>query len=53
MMMGTMSKKLSQPSSANSGGDALTGMLAPMLSSNSDSIMDGVAGLVGRLFAGR
>jgi hypothetical protein len=53
MMMGTMSKKLSQPSSANSGGDALTGMLAPMLSSNSGSIMDGVAGLVGRLFAGR
>lgn len=54
MMMGTMSKKLSQPSSANSGGDALAGMLAPMLSSNAGgSVMDGVAGLVGRLFANR
>jgi hypothetical protein len=54
MMMGTMSKKLSQPSSANSGGDALLGMLAPMLGSNSSgSMVDSVAGLVGRLFAGR
>jgi hypothetical protein len=53
MMMGTMSKKLSQPSSANSGGDALLGMLAPMLGSNSSgSMVDSVAGLVGRLFAG-
>ena len=52
MMMGTMSKKLNQPSSTNSGGDALVGMLAPMLSSNkTGSVMDGVAGLVGRLFA--
>jgi hypothetical protein len=54
MMMGTMSKKLSQPSSANSGGDALLGMLAPVLSSNSSgSMVDSVAGLVGRLFASR
>jgi hypothetical protein len=54
LMMGTMSKKLSQPSSANSGGDALLAMLAPMLGSNSSgSMVDSVAGLVGRLFAGR
>jgi len=54
LMMGTMSKKLSQPSSANSGGDALLGMLAPMLGSNSSgSMVDSVAGLVGRLFASR
>lgn len=58
MMMGTMSKGLSQPAGrpagASSGGDALLGMLAPMLSSNSSgSMADGIAGLVGRLFAGR
>lgn len=58
MMMGTMSKRLNQsgsaPAGANSGADALLGMLAPMLSSSgSGSMADGVAGLVGRLFAGR
>ncbi len=54
MMMGTMSKRLGQASSANSGGDALLGMLGPMLSSGtSGSMADGLAGLVGRLFAGR
>jgi len=54
MMMGTLSKKLSQQSSANSGGDALLGMLAPMLSSSGTGpTTDGVAGLLGRLFAGR
>jgi len=53
MMMGTMSKRLGQPSSANSGGDALLGMLGPMLSSGGGSMADGLAGLVGRLFAGR
>src|SRR5262249_26326717 len=47
MMMGTMSKRLSQPSSANSGGDALLGMLAPTLGS-SGGAADGLAGLVGR-----
>lgn len=54
MMMGTMSKKLGQAPAANSGGDALLGMLGPMLgSNNSGSLANGVAGLVGRLFAGR
>ena len=54
MMMGSMSKGLGQPSSANSGGDALLGMLGPMLGSNTGgSVADGVAGLVGRLFARR
>ncbi len=54
MMMGTMSKKLGQASAGNSGGDALLGMLGPMLgSNNSGSLANGVAGLVGRLFAGR
>jgi len=59
MMMGTMSKRLAQPAgmqaNAGSGGDALLGMLAPMLesSSASGSMAGGLAGLVGRLFAGR
>lgn len=59
MMMGTMSKKLSQPSAtqagAGGGADALLGMLGPMLGSTggSGSALDGVAGLVGRLFANR
>jgi len=59
MMMGTMSKRLAQPAgmqaNAGSGGDALLGMLAPMLESSSESgsMAGGLAGLVGRLFAGR
>jgi hypothetical protein len=60
MMMGTMSKNLNQPPGGQAGmgggGDALLGMLAPMLgagSGTSGSMMDGVAGLVGRLIAGR
>jgi hypothetical protein len=40
-----MSKRLSQEGGVNSGGDALLGILAPMLSSSgSDSVADGVAG---------
>ena len=57
MMMGTMSKQMAGPQSAQagarSGGDALLGMLAPMLDSNRDgSMVDDVIGMIGR-FTGR
>jgi hypothetical protein len=57
MMMGTMSKQVSrsgvsQPG-GQPGGDALLGMLTPMLDSNRDgSIVDDVLGFLGR-FSGR
>lgn len=57
MMMGTMGKQVTGPSSlqagARPGGDALLGMLAPMLDSNRDgSMVDDVIGMIGR-FTGR
>jgi hypothetical protein len=57
MMMGAMSKRLAQPAVA--GADAgmaggLLGMLTPALDANRDgSMVDDVAGLVGRLLSGR
>ena len=58
MMMGTMSQRLSQPAPVpagpGGGGDALLGMLAPMLAANRDGTMvDDVVGMVGRLLARR
>lgn len=60
MMMGTMAKRVSQPQAAAAGfggtaaglggGGGLLGMLTPMLDSNRDgSIIDDVAGLIGRM----
>ena len=61
MMRGTMAKRVSQPSAAAAGagfggtaaglgGGGLLGMLTPMLDSNRDgSIIDDVAGLIGRI----
>jgi hypothetical protein len=61
MMMGTMSKRMSQPQAASAGagfggtasglgGGGLLGMLTPMLDSNRDgSIVDDVVGLIGRM----
>lgn len=55
MMMGTMSKQVTQPAGQQtgavpSGGDTLFGMLAPMLDSNRDgSVVDDVVGMLGRL----
>ena len=62
MMMGTMSKQMSQPQAASAGagfggtasglggGGGLLGMLTPMLDSNRDgSIVDDVVGLLGRM----
>jgi hypothetical protein len=62
MMMGTMAKRMSQPSAASAGAGfggtaaglggsgGLLGMLTPMLDSNRDgSIIDDVAGLIGRI----
>ena len=58
MMMGSMSKRVAQPGgmSLGAGGGAadLMSMLTPMLDANRDgSVMDDVAGMVGKLFSGR
>jgi hypothetical protein len=58
MMMGSMSKQVSRPSvqqaGLGSGGDALLGMLTPMLDSNRDgSMVDDVIGMIGRFTSGR
>jgi len=57
MMMGAMSKRMGQPAAlgADTGtGGGLLGMLAPTLDANRDgSMVDDVAGLVGRLLSGR
>jgi hypothetical protein len=57
MMMGTMSKQMApagaQQANVAPGGDALIGMLTPMLDSNRDgSMIDDVIGIIGR-FTGR
>jgi hypothetical protein len=57
MMMGSMSKQVGRPpmpqAGVRPGGDALLGMLTPMLDSNRDgSILDDVVGILGR-FSGR
>jgi hypothetical protein len=56
MMMGSMSKRASQPSmpgGAGAGADLLN-MLAPMLDANRDgSVVDDVMGMVGKLFTRR
>jgi hypothetical protein len=57
MMMGTMSKQVTEPAvpqaGVRPGGEALLGMLTPMLDSNRDgSMVDDVIGILGR-FAGR
>jgi hypothetical protein len=57
MMMGTMSKQMARPvaaqAAASPGGEALLGMLTPMLDSNRDgSMVDDVIGILGR-FGGR
>jgi len=56
MMMGTLSKQVAQPkvqhAGAQSGGEALLGMLTPMLDSNRDgSMVDDVIGMLGRFTA--
>jgi hypothetical protein len=53
MMMGSMSKQVANPGATQAGvggsGDALLGMLTPMLDSNRDgSIVDDVVGFLGR-----
>jgi hypothetical protein len=58
MMMGSMSQQVSRPSAqqagVGSGGDALLGMLTPMLDANRDgSMVDDVIGLIGRFTSGR
>jgi hypothetical protein len=61
MMMGAMSKRVAQPAAAGAGiggdtglGGGLLSMLAPALDANRDgSMVDDVAGLVGRLLSGR
>jgi hypothetical protein len=58
MMMGAMSKRLGQPAAATSADVGmpgnLLGMLTPALDANRDgSMVDDVAGLVGRLLSGR
>jgi hypothetical protein len=57
MMMGALSKRMSQPAAvgADTGlGGGLLGMLTPTLDANRDgSMVDDVAGLVGRLLSGR
>jgi hypothetical protein len=57
MMMGALSKRMSQPAAvgADTGpGGGLLGMLTPTLDANRDgSMIDDVAGLVGRLLSGR
>jgi hypothetical protein len=57
MMMGALSKRMSQPAAvgADTGlGGGLFGMLTPTLDANRDgSMVDDVAGLVGRLLSGR
>ena len=59
MMMGAMSKRLGQPAAAATSADVgmpggLLGMLTPALDANRDgSMVDDVAGLVGRLLSGR
>ena len=55
MMMGSMSKRASQPSMPGKGaGGDLLGMLAPMLDANRDgSVVDDVMGMVGKLFSPR
>lgn len=56
MMMGSMSKRASQPSmpGASAPGGDLLNMLAPMLDANRDgSVMDDVMGMVGKLFTRR
>jgi hypothetical protein len=58
MMMGSMSKQVSRPSvqqaGLGTGGDALLGMLTPMLDSNRDgSMVDDVIGMIGRFTSGR
>jgi hypothetical protein len=57
MMMGAMSKRMSQPAAvgADAGpGGGLLAMLTPTLDANRDgSMVDDVAGLVGRLLSGR
>jgi hypothetical protein len=55
MMMGSMSKRASQPSMPGTapGGDLLN-MLAPMLDANRDgSVVDDVMGILGRMFTRR
>ena len=53
MMMGTMSKRMAAsatPQAGAQGGDALLGLLTPMLDSGRDgSIVDDVVGMLGRL----
>lgn len=55
MMMGAMSKRVTQPAGQQAGvlpgsGDSLIGMLTPMLDSNRDgSVVDDVIGMLGRL----
>jgi hypothetical protein len=58
MMMGAMSKNTSAPAAGRAGmgtgGDALIGMLAPMLDSSRDgSMMDDVVGMVGQFLSRR
>ena len=57
MMMGALSKRMSQPAAvgADTGlGGGLLGMLSPALDANRDgSMVDDVAGMVGRLLSGR
>jgi len=57
MMMGAMSKRMGQPAALGGdtgAGGGLLGMLAPALDANRDgSMVDDVAGLVGRLLSGR
>jgi hypothetical protein len=58
MMMGSMSQQVSRPSAqagvGSSSGDALLGMLTPMLDANRDgSMVDDVIGLIGRFTSRR
>ena len=57
MMMGSMSHQVSRPSAqagVGSSGDALLGMLTPMLDANRDgSMVDDVIGIIGRFTSGR
>jgi hypothetical protein len=57
MMMGSMSKRMANPAgmaAGGAGGADLLSMLTPMLDSNRDgSVVDDVAGMVGKLLSGR